>query len=186
LPSFRRRHPALLRTSRASRLCGSTRGGDQVEEQLIDGRRVVRVTTPLGQEYYLIEDLGDGAGLRNESLDHGVRVPLWVIRRSDAGAAVGDCFGHYVCFPRVTAEETSGLVKRLRHRRAGRSAGLAAGIEKKNYFVTTLHGRFVLTLSRGSASGASLLSETSWRTLRVTAYRAPRRSAGPQRQYSEP
>ena len=56
-------------------------GGDQVEEQLIDGRRVVRVTTPLGQEYYLIEDLGDGAGLRNESLDHGVRVPLWVIRR---------------------------------------------------------------------------------------------------------
>ena len=56
-------------------------GGDQVEEQLIDGRRVVRVTTPLGQEYYLIEDLGDGPGLRNESLDHGVRVPLWVIRR---------------------------------------------------------------------------------------------------------
>ncbi len=56
-------------------------GGDQVEEQLIDGRRVVRVTTPAGQEYYLVEDLGDGPGLRNESLDRGVRVPLWVIRR---------------------------------------------------------------------------------------------------------
>jgi hypothetical protein len=56
-------------------------GGDQVEEQLIDGRRVVRVTTPLGQEYYLVEDLADGPGLRNESLDRGVRVPLWVIRR---------------------------------------------------------------------------------------------------------
>src|SRR6266850_7662507 len=56
-------------------------GGDQVEEQLIDGRRVGRVTTPAGQEYYLIEDLGDGPGLRNESLDRGVRVPLWVIRR---------------------------------------------------------------------------------------------------------
>src|SRR5678815_5394994 len=56
-------------------------GGDQVEEQLVDGRRVVRVTTPAGQEYYLIEDLGDGQGLRNESLDRGVRVPLWVIRR---------------------------------------------------------------------------------------------------------
>jgi hypothetical protein len=56
-------------------------GGDQVEEQLIDGRRVARVTTPSGQEYYLIEDLGDGPGLRNESLDRGVRVPLWVIRR---------------------------------------------------------------------------------------------------------
>ena len=56
-------------------------GGDQVDEQVIDGRRVARVTTPLGQEYYLIEDLGDGPGLRNESLDRGVRVPLWVIRR---------------------------------------------------------------------------------------------------------
>ena len=56
-------------------------GGDQVEEQLIDGKRVVRITTPAGQEYYLIENLGDGPGLRNESLDRGVRVPLWVIRR---------------------------------------------------------------------------------------------------------
>jgi hypothetical protein len=56
-------------------------GQDQVEEQLIDGRRVVRVTTPAGQEYWLVEDLGDGPGLKNESLDHGVRVPLWVIKR---------------------------------------------------------------------------------------------------------
>jgi uncharacterized protein DUF2782 len=56
-------------------------GQDQVEEQLIDGRRVVRVTTPAGQEYWLVEDLGDGPGLKNESLDPGVRVPLWVIRR---------------------------------------------------------------------------------------------------------
>jgi len=56
-------------------------GRDQVEEQIIDGQRVVRVVTPTGYEYYLIEDLGDGAGLRNESLDSGVRVPLWVIRR---------------------------------------------------------------------------------------------------------
>jgi len=55
--------------------------GEQIDEQVIDGRRVVRVTTPSGQEYYLIEDLGDGPGLRNESLDRGVRVPLWVIRR---------------------------------------------------------------------------------------------------------
>jgi len=56
-------------------------GQDQVEEQLIDGRHVVRVTTPAGQEYWLVEDLGDGPGLKNESLDHGVRAPLWVIRR---------------------------------------------------------------------------------------------------------
>ncbi|HKW37394.1 MAG TPA: DUF2782 domain-containing protein [Burkholderiales bacterium] len=54
---------------------------DQVEEQLIDGRHVVRVKTPAGLEYWLVEDLGDGPGIRNESLDHGVRVPLWVIKR---------------------------------------------------------------------------------------------------------
>jgi len=54
---------------------------EQIEEKVIDGRRVAHVTTPAGEEYYLIEDLGDGPGLRNESLDRGIRVPLWVIRR---------------------------------------------------------------------------------------------------------
>jgi hypothetical protein len=54
---------------------------DQVEEQLVDGRHVVRVTTPSGQEYWLVEDLQDGTGIKNESLDHGVRAPLWVIKR---------------------------------------------------------------------------------------------------------
>ena len=54
---------------------------DQVEEQLIDGRHVVRVKTPAGLEYWLVEDLGDGPGIKNESLDHGVRAPLWVIKR---------------------------------------------------------------------------------------------------------
>jgi DNA-binding transcriptional LysR family regulator len=56
-------------------------GKQQVEEKVIDGRRVAHVTTSAGEEYYLIEDLGDGPGLRNESLDRGIRVPLWVIRR---------------------------------------------------------------------------------------------------------
>src|SRR5258706_12133689 len=54
-------------------------GQDQVEEQLIDGRRVVRVTTPAGQEYLLVEDLGDGPRLKNESLDHGVSGPRLVV-----------------------------------------------------------------------------------------------------------
>jgi len=56
-------------------------GKEQVEEQLKDGRHVVRVKTPAGLEYWLVEDLGDGTGIKNESLDHGVRVPLWVIKR---------------------------------------------------------------------------------------------------------
>src|SRR5438093_13216085 len=51
-------------------------GGDQVEEQLIYVRRVVRVTTPLGKEYYLIEDLVYGLGLRNEFHGQGVQVPV--------------------------------------------------------------------------------------------------------------
>jgi len=53
----------------------------QIDEKLIDGKRVVHVTTPLGQEYYLIEDQGTGPGMRTEGIDRGVRVPLWVIRR---------------------------------------------------------------------------------------------------------
>src|SRR5437899_12946055 len=55
-------------------------GGYQVEEQLIDGRRVVRVTTPLREEYYLIEDVGDGSGLRDESRDCGARSPRSGVR----------------------------------------------------------------------------------------------------------
>lgn len=56
-------------------------GPGESEEQLIDGQRVVRVTTPSGAVYYLIEDLADGAGPRSESLERGIRVPLWVIRQ---------------------------------------------------------------------------------------------------------
>jgi hypothetical protein len=54
---------------------------EQVEESVINGQRVVRVTTPSGSVYYLMEDLGDGVGMRNESLDSRVRVPAWVIRQ---------------------------------------------------------------------------------------------------------
>ena len=54
---------------------------EQIEEKIVDGKRVVHVTTPSGEEYYLIEDQGDGPGLRTEGVDRAVRVPLWVIRR---------------------------------------------------------------------------------------------------------
>ncbi len=54
---------------------------EQIEEKVIDGKRVVRVITPAGHEYYLLEDQGDGPGMRTEGIDRGVRVPLWVIRR---------------------------------------------------------------------------------------------------------
>jgi len=54
---------------------------EQVEETVVNGQRVVRVTQPGGAVYYIIEDRGDGPGLRNESLDIGLRVPAWVIRQ---------------------------------------------------------------------------------------------------------
>jgi len=53
---------------------------DHVEESVIDGKRVVRVTTPTGAVYYLRDDLGESPGGRRDSLDRGIRVPLWVIR----------------------------------------------------------------------------------------------------------
>jgi uncharacterized protein DUF2782 len=56
-------------------------GNEQTEETVVNGQRVVRVTRPGGSVYYLIEDRGDGPGVRNESLDIGLRVPAWVIRQ---------------------------------------------------------------------------------------------------------
>jgi len=53
---------------------------DQVEEIVIDGRRVLRVTTPGGAVYFLRDDLGESPAGRRDSLDQGIRVPLWVIR----------------------------------------------------------------------------------------------------------
>jgi hypothetical protein len=53
---------------------------EQIEEIVIDGRRVVRVTSPGGAVYYLRDDLGESQGGRRDSLDQGMRVPLWVIR----------------------------------------------------------------------------------------------------------
>lgn len=53
---------------------------EQIEETVIEGKRVVRVTNASGTVYYLIEERADQAAGRRESLDSGVRVPLWVIR----------------------------------------------------------------------------------------------------------
>ena len=49
---------------------------DQVDELVIEGRRVIRVTTPSGLVYYLKDDApmtGEGA------IAKPLRVPLWVI-----------------------------------------------------------------------------------------------------------
>jgi hypothetical protein len=53
---------------------------EQIEELEIDGKRVIKVTTPAGAVYYLRDDLGESQGGRRDSLDQGIRVPLWVIQ----------------------------------------------------------------------------------------------------------
>ena len=50
---------------------------DQVEEMVIEGKRVIRVTTPGGLVYYLRDDSAANAGAG--VIDRPLRVPLWVI-----------------------------------------------------------------------------------------------------------
>lgn len=58
--------------------------GDKVEETRIGGRVVMlKVTPPNGKPYYLVDPSGTGSWLRRDSLDDGLRVPLWPIHTFD-------------------------------------------------------------------------------------------------------
>ena len=58
--------------------------GDKVEPIRQGGRVVaVRVTPPGGRPYYLIDTTGEGAWMRRESLDDGVRFPMFPILEFD-------------------------------------------------------------------------------------------------------
>jgi hypothetical protein len=54
--------------------------GDVVEE-IRDGGRVLmlKVTPPGGKPYYLMDTSGTGTWMRRDSLDDGLRVPMWPI-----------------------------------------------------------------------------------------------------------
>ena len=55
--------------------------GDRVEEMREGGRVVMlKVTPPNGIPYYLMDLTGDGNLTRRESLDSGIRVPMWTIK----------------------------------------------------------------------------------------------------------
>ena len=57
---------------------------DKVEEVREGGRVVMmRVTPPNGVPYYLMDNTGNGNWVRRDSLDSGVRVPMWTIRTFD-------------------------------------------------------------------------------------------------------
>jgi hypothetical protein len=58
--------------------------GDQVEEVRQGGRVVMlKVTPPHGRPYYLVDTTGNGNWMRRDSLDDGVRVPMWPIHTWD-------------------------------------------------------------------------------------------------------
>ncbi|MEW6689740.1 MAG: DUF2782 domain-containing protein [Pseudomonadota bacterium] len=58
--------------------------GDRVEEYREGGRvLMLRITPPDGIPYYLVDTTGNGNWMRRDSLDDGVRVPMWTIRTFD-------------------------------------------------------------------------------------------------------
>ena len=54
-------------------------------EPIRDAGRVIalKVTPPNGKPYYLIDTSGNGNWMRKDSLDDGVRVPMWPIKQFD-------------------------------------------------------------------------------------------------------
>lgn len=58
--------------------------GDKIEEIRQGGRVVMlKVTPPHGKPYYLVDTTGNGNWMRRDSLDDGVRVPMWPIHTWD-------------------------------------------------------------------------------------------------------
>jgi hypothetical protein len=58
--------------------------GDKIEEVREGGRVVMlKVTPPHGRPYYLVDTTGNGNWMRRDSLDDGVRVPMWPIHTFD-------------------------------------------------------------------------------------------------------
>ncbi len=58
--------------------------GDRVEEYREGGRvKILKVTPRDGPPYYLVDTTGNGNWMRRDSLDDGVRVPMWILRTFD-------------------------------------------------------------------------------------------------------
>ncbi|TMG85297.1 MAG: DUF2782 domain-containing protein [Betaproteobacteria bacterium] len=56
------------------------RDNETIEEYRVSGRlTMVKVTPRHGRPYYLVADGADGTFIRRDSLDTGLRVPLWVL-----------------------------------------------------------------------------------------------------------
>ena len=58
--------------------------GDRVEEMRQNGRVIMLKVTPShGVPYFLVDTTSSGNWMRRDSLDQGVRVPMWTIRTFD-------------------------------------------------------------------------------------------------------
>jgi hypothetical protein len=56
------------------------RENETIEEFRVNGRlTMVKVTPRHGRPYYLVADGANGSFVRRDSLDSGLRVPLWVL-----------------------------------------------------------------------------------------------------------
>jgi hypothetical protein len=56
------------------------RENETIEEYRVNGRlTMVKVTPRHGRPYYLVANGADGTFIRRDSLDTGLRVPLWVL-----------------------------------------------------------------------------------------------------------
>jgi len=60
-----------------------TKQGEQtIEEFRANGKLyMIKITPKHGVPYYMVDDRGDGKFSRQESLDSGLRVPRWIIKR---------------------------------------------------------------------------------------------------------
>ena len=69
-------------TSEEPQVTITKESGQTIEEYRVGGRLyMIKITPKHGKPYYLVDDQGDGKFVRQDSLDTGFRVPLWVIHR---------------------------------------------------------------------------------------------------------
>ena len=55
-------------------------GGDTVEEARVNGQlKWIKVTPRHGRPYFLIPDAGGKRYVRSDSLDYGLKVPMWLL-----------------------------------------------------------------------------------------------------------
>jgi hypothetical protein len=74
--------PPLIRDDPRVRI--APQDGDRIEETRENGQVVmIKVTPPGGVPYYLVDPYGSGSWIRRDSLDPGIRVPMWTIKTFD-------------------------------------------------------------------------------------------------------